>query len=186
MFYTWIISFLCLTKLISFSSHIVMKKKKLCSTLPHSCLKAKQLWNKFRQYLSHFINIPHSSPQSSIVVILDNNQHWMLISHLLLIFKFYIYSARNTRQLNFNNLKRTIKKNKIKELKKELTGCNKLKLLKEWCPVDHIIDWCFFQNKREWTTGAINFISRLYLFVSLFVYFSLFSLYLSVLFIYEE
>ena len=39
----------------------------------HSCLKAKQLWNKLRQYLSKFINIPHSTPQSSIVGIFDNN-----------------------------------------------------------------------------------------------------------------
>ena len=42
----------------------------------------------------------------------------MLINNLLLIFKFYIYSARNTKQLNFNNLKITMKK--IKELEKEL------------------------------------------------------------------
>ena len=42
----------------------------------------------------------------------------MLINHLLLIFKFYIYSVRNTKQWNFNNLKITIKK--IKELEKEL------------------------------------------------------------------
>ena len=77
----------------------------------HSCLKAKHLWNKFRQYLSQFINISHSTPQSFIVIIFDNNQHSLLINHLLLIFKFYIYSARSTKQLNFNNLKKTIKKN---------------------------------------------------------------------------
>ena len=35
----------------------------------------------------------------------------MLINHLLLIFKFYIYSARSTKQLNFDDLKITIKKN---------------------------------------------------------------------------
>ena len=62
----------------------------------------------------------------------------MLINHLLLIFKFYIYSARNTKQLNFNNLKVTIQK--IKELEKELTGSNKLKLLKKWRPIDHTVD----------------------------------------------
>ena len=62
----------------------------------------------------------------------------MLINPLLLIFKFYIYSARNTKYLNFDNLKITIKK--IKELEKELTSSNKLKLFKKWCPIDHIID----------------------------------------------
>ena len=40
----------------------------------------------------------------------------MLINHVLLIFQFYIYSARNTKQLKFDNLKETIKN--IKELQK--------------------------------------------------------------------
>ena len=96
----------------------------------HSCLKTKQLWNKLRQYFS--------TPQSSIVAIFNNNQHPVLINHLLLIPKFYIYSARNTKQLNFDNLRITIKK--IKELEKELTSSNKLKLLKKWHPIDHLTD----------------------------------------------
>ena len=103
----------------------------------HSCLKTKLL-NKLRQYFSQFINIPDSTPQSSILGIFDNNQHSELINHLLLIFKFYIYSARNTKQLNFDNLKITIKK--IKEIEKELTSFNKRKLLKKWHPIDHMID----------------------------------------------
>ena len=102
----------------------------------HSCLKTTQLWKKLRQYFSQFTNIPHSTTQSSIVGLFDNNQHSMPINHLLLIFKFYIYSARNTKQLNFNNLKITTKK--MKELEKKLTSSNKLKLLKKWCPIDHI------------------------------------------------
>ena len=72
----------------------------------HSCLKTKQIWNKLGQYFSQFINIPHSAPQSSIGIF-DNNQHSVLINHLLLIFKFYIYGARNTKELNFDHLKIT-------------------------------------------------------------------------------
>ena len=86
----------------------------------HSCLKTKQLLNKLRQYLSQFINIPHSIPHSSILGIFDNYQHSELTNHLLLIFKFYIYSARNTKQFNVDNLKIRIKK--IKEIQK---GINK-------------------------------------------------------------
>ena len=104
----------------------------------HSCLKIKQLWNRLRQCFSQFINIPLSTPQSSILGIFDNNQHSELINHLLLIFKFCIYSTRNTKQLNFNNLMITIKK--IKETVKELTSSNKLKLLKKWHPIDHMIE----------------------------------------------
>ena len=104
----------------------------------HSCLKTKQLWNKLRQYFSQFINIPRSTLQSSILEIFDNNQHLELINHLLLIFKFYIYSVRKTKQMNFDNLKITIKK--IKEIEKELTSSNEGNLLKKWHPIDHMID----------------------------------------------
>ena len=79
----------------------------------HSCLKTKQLWNKLRQYFSQFINIPHSTPQSSmssILGIFDNNQDSELISHLLLILKLYINSDRNTKPLSFDNWKITIKR----------------------------------------------------------------------------
>ena len=104
----------------------------------HSCLKSKQLWNKLRQYFSQFIYIPHSLPQSSILGIFNNNQHSELINHLLLILKFYIYSARNTKQLSFENLKIKIKR--IKEIEKQLTSSNKLQLLKKCHPIDHMID----------------------------------------------
>ena len=104
----------------------------------HSCLKTKQLWNKLRQYSSQFMNIPHSTPQSSILGIFDNKQHSELINHLLLIFKFHIYNARNTKQLNFDNLKITIKR--IKNIEKELSSSNKLKLLKKWHHIDYMID----------------------------------------------
>ena len=58
------------------------------------------------------------------------------MEQILLIFKFYIYSARNTKQLNFDNLMITIKK--IKETERKLA--NKLKLLKKWYPIDHMTD----------------------------------------------
>ena len=97
----------------------------------------------------------------------------MLINHLLLIFKFYIFSARNTKQLNFDNLKKTIKK--IKKLEKQLTGSNKLKLLNKWCPIDHIIDWYSLQSKKGGWTGVMNFLSRFcFFFVFIFFGFSFF------------
>ena len=104
----------------------------------HSCLKIKQLWNKIRQYFSQFINIPYSTQQSSLLGLFDNNQHSELINHLLLISKFYIHNARTTKQLNFDNLKITIKE--IKEIEKELTSSSKRKLLKKCHPIDHMID----------------------------------------------
>ena len=161
MFYTWIICSLGLRELIPLCSNC-NEEEETPIHLFHSCLKTKRLWNKLRQYFSQFINIPHSAPKSSILEVFDNNQHSELINHLLLVFKFYIYSARNTKQLNFDNLKITIKK--IKETEKELASSNKLKLLKKWHPIDHMIDWYSVQNEKGGRTGASNFISFSFLF----------------------
>ena len=57
MIYSWITYFLGLKKLIPLFTHIATPLH-----LFHSCLKTKQLWNKFRQYLSQFINILHCTP----------------------------------------------------------------------------------------------------------------------------
>ena len=93
----------------------------------------------------------------------------MLIINLLLIFKFYIYSARNTKQLNFDNLKKTIKK--IKELEKELTESIKMKLLRNG--VTLLID-ISFKVKREGGRGRlISFPVYFY-----FIFFYLFPFYL--------
>ena len=111
------------------------------------------------QYHSQFVYIPQSTPQSFM--------------HLLLIFKFYIYSARNTKQLNFDNLKKTIKK--IKHLEKELTGSNKLKLLKKCRSIDHNIDW---KVKRaggpEWLIPFLVYFCSGFLFVCCFSFFPIF------------
>ena len=107
-------------------------------------------------------------------------QHSVLINHLILIFKFYIYSGRNTKQLNFDILKKKIKK--IKELEKELTGSNKLKSLNKWRPIDHVIDWYSIQIKKERRAGVISFIFRLFLFAFFFFFlvflFSFFPLFI--------
>ena len=66
-------------------------------------------------------------------------------------------------------MKKIIKK--IKDLEKELTGSNKMKLFKEWRPIDHINDWHFFQSEKGGRVETVNFIS-------LFLFFPLFSLYL--------
>ena len=92
----------------------------------------------------------------------------MLLNHLLLIFKLYIYSAKNTKQLKFDNLKKIIKK--IKELEKELTECNKMKLLKKCYPIHHILDLYFFQSEKGGRAWAVNFNFSLFVFSAMIVY----------------
>ena len=153
MLYTWIICSLGLRKLILLCSYC-NEEEETPLNLFHSCLKTKQLWNKLRQYFSQFINIPQSTPQSSILEIFNNSQHSELINQLLLIFKFYIYSTRNTKRLNFDNLKII---SKIKEIEKELPIFNKLqKLLNKWHPINCMTDWYSVQNGKGvgWGQGS--------------------------------
>ena len=62
----------------------------------------------------------------------------------------------------------------MKELEKDFTGSNKVKLLKKWRPIDHIIDRYFFQNEKGGRVKVINFISRLFLLVFLKIFPSFF------------
>ena len=102
--------------------------------------------------------------------IFDKNQHSELIDHLWITFKFNVCSARNTKQLNFDNLRITIKK--IKEIEKELTSPNKLMLLKKWHFINHTTYWYSIQNEKGGGGSEefhfVFFFFIIYLFIYLF------------------
>ena len=68
-------------------------------------LIAKALWNQLKSILSNNINFPVSTLQIAIFRFwdLDTNEH-LILNHLLLIFKMYIYNARTTSYLNISHL----------------------------------------------------------------------------------
>ena len=61
----------------------------------YDCLIVKRIWNQLKSILSNNIKFPISTPQSAIFGFwdLDTNEH-LILNHLLLIFKMYIYNAR--------------------------------------------------------------------------------------------
>ena len=63
----------------------------------YDCLIVKKLWNKLKSILSKILNFLISTPQSAIFGFwnLDTNDH-LILNHLLLIFKMYIYNIRTT------------------------------------------------------------------------------------------
>ena len=69
------------------------------------CLIIKRIWNQLKSILSNNINFPMSTSQSTIFGFwdLDANEH-LILNHLLLIFKMYIYNARTTGYLNISHL----------------------------------------------------------------------------------
>ena len=82
----------------------------------YDCLIVKRIWNQLKSILSNNINFPISTPQSAIFGFwdLDTNEH-LILNHLLLIFKMYIYNARTTGYLNISHLLIY-----IKDIKKKL------------------------------------------------------------------
>ena len=89
----------------------------------YDCLIVKKLWNQLKSILSNNLNFLISTPQSAIIGFwdLDMNEH-LILNHLLLIFKMYIYNARTTGYLNISHLLIYIKG--IKDTKKKLCENN--------------------------------------------------------------
>ena len=76
----------------------------------YDCLIVKRLWNQLKSILSNNLIFPISIPQSAIFGLsdLDTNEH-LILNHLLLIFKIYIYNVRTTGYLNISHLLINIK-----------------------------------------------------------------------------
>ena len=71
----------------------------------YDCLIVKKLWNQLTSILSDDFIFAISTPQSSIFGFwnLDTNEY-LILNHLLLAFKMYIYNARTTGYLNISHL----------------------------------------------------------------------------------
>ena len=97
-------------------------------------LIVKRIWNQLKFILSNNLIFPISTPQSAIFGFwdLDMNEH-LILNHLLLIFKMYIYNARKAGSLNINHLLIYIKG--IKDSEKKLCENDvkrRKKISKKW------------------------------------------------------
>ena len=75
----------------------------------YECTYAQNLWNQLRLYLSEKVTLPILNPQGAIFGFTDTLDHnYLLVNHLLLIFKYKVYNSRVNNTLSFQNLKRVI------------------------------------------------------------------------------
>ena len=120
----------------------------------YECTYAQNLWNRLRLHLSEKVALPVLNPQSAIFGFTDVLDHnFLLVNHLLLIFKYNIYNSRVNNTLSSQSLKCVISQIKYIEetksnndLNKKRKISNKLKL------IDHL-----FQSQRNFEnikTGA--------------------------------
>ena len=62
----------------------------------HICRKTQVLWTQLTSHLNRHLNLPYLTPQSAIFGFLDiSNKDYLIVNHLLLLFKYYIYNARD-------------------------------------------------------------------------------------------
>ena len=68
----------------------------------YECTYAQNLWNQLRLYLSEKVALLVFNPQSVIFGFSDVLDHnYLLVSHLVLIFKFNVYNSRVNNTLIF-------------------------------------------------------------------------------------
>ena len=113
-------------------------------TLTHlfySCPSTSNLWKKLQNALSNILQLPNLTTQSTIFGFIDiNKEYYVVINHLLLIFKLYIYKDRNYKKLNLLTLKRKIVK--IHNIEKDIAqkNTNKYKWFKEkWKACEKVV-----------------------------------------------
>ena len=85
----------------------------------HRCRKTSILWRQLQEFFSTALDLPSISPHSAIFGFLDDAlEHKRLINHIFLIFKNFLYKARENKDLNFNILKNYL--TKIRDLEATL------------------------------------------------------------------
>ena len=99
----------------------------------HDCTFTQNLWNRLRNYLSENILIPPLTPQSAIFGFIDTNDSYLIINHLHLIFKYFIYKERASNHLDFYSLKVFIMRIRyIEEAISKTNPCISRKFYRKW------------------------------------------------------
>ena len=64
------------------------------------------LWLQLKTLLEPHLTLPFLNTKNSLLRFYDNDlEHAVLVNHILLIFKIYVYISRSNKALNINDLK---------------------------------------------------------------------------------
>ena len=64
------------------------------------CPIVKELWNCLCDVFKDYVSLPNLSPQSATLGFTSNMENSMLINHIVLLFKYYVYKSRKDRNIN--------------------------------------------------------------------------------------
>ena len=95
----------------------------------YNCIKTKLLWDQWKEFISNeTLSFPSLTPQSAILGHVDLSDDYLLINHLIPIYKFYIYNSRNIEHLKAiidrtKRIEEEISKHELKKRSKYLMKC---------------------------------------------------------------
>ena len=79
----------------------------------YNCIKTKLFWDQLKDFISNEkLSFSSRTPQSAILGHIDLSDDYLLINHIILIYKLSIYNSRNRGYLNIEHLKAIIDKDK--------------------------------------------------------------------------
>ena len=90
------------------------------------CKVSLKLWKDLSNFLKNYFSLPDLNPQAAFFGFLDlNDETFLIVNHILLTFKFYLYNSRNKKTPHLQSLLKQI--NKIKDIEKKLSENNEKK-----------------------------------------------------------
>ena len=106
----------------------------------YECIYTQHLWNHLQIYISGKIALPDLTPQSAIFGFTDVlDQNYIIINHLLVIFKSNVYNSRVNNTLSFQSLKCAI--SQIKYIEQTISQndlSKKRKISNKWKLIDNL------------------------------------------------
>ena len=97
----------------------------------------KELWNCLCDVFKDYVSLPNLSPQCATLGFTSNVENAILINHIVLLFKYYVYKSRKDRSINIlpfiNFLTRVYDTEKALNIKKN-------NLTERWAPIAAFFD----------------------------------------------
>ena len=69
--------------------------------------QTKSLWSKLQELMNSEMLLPQNTPHSTFLDFPDN-KNFEIINHLDLIFKYYLFKVRDTREISLEGLKKNV------------------------------------------------------------------------------
>ena len=124
------------TNLCSFCNNAIENPTHLFS----QCPRVIRLWVELKEILSPYLSLHDLHAQSALLGFFDDSQTKLLLNHLLLIFKMYVYNSRSKLTLRLNELMENIRGiAKLELLSLEFFQLNNNYALK-WNPINTILN----------------------------------------------